>query len=351
MKEQVYWTALGLSPGASADAIKAAYRQIARENHPDKNPGDTGATERFRAAAEAYRALMDMQRSSPTPERNPSASDLFGHVFGFRKGGQPEKGADTRYTYHLSFVDAAIGGEQQLQVPGKVICTHCDGSGGEPGASFQQCSECQGEGTVARKRGFFETQVRCPKCDGKGVLVETPCSVCMGSALMDIMHEVSITLNPGVTSGTRIKLRGLGYPGRAGGSPGDLYILLDVGTHPIFTRQGRNLLVDAPIPFSLAALGGSIPIPTLNGCAELVVPAGTTSGQTFTLRNKGIAGGDLHVTVHIEVPQTLSNEAQKHLKAYAELEGREAALPKTESYLRSLPALNPEEDSILGSPR
>lgn len=347
MSEAEHLAALGLEPGASPEAVKAAYRRVARENHPDRNPDDPAAAERFRRAAEAYRALRaggSVARGRPS--ERPAAerpSDAFEQVFGRGRQRRREPGVDLKYTLTLGFLEAAGGGERWIRVPGKATCKRCGGTGAELGSSPILCRRCEGRGSVGTRQGFFERPETCPECLGRGRVQTDPCRACQGVGEVDIEREVPVAFSPGVTSGTRLRVAGEGQPGTGGAPPGDLYVVIEVEPHPLFERDGDDLLVEVPVGFALAAAGGHVRVPTLDGVVRMRVPPGSGSGRVFRLKGKGIAGkGDQRVVLRVEVPERLSAEARAALDAYAALEAEHDLLPGRRAYLDALAAFERE---------
>lgn len=356
------WGVLGLEPGASAEAIKAAYRRIARESHPDRNPGDRQAEERFRQAAEAYRALTASPSGPPgtsepkTAGGDPSsppdgettsnegvASEVFGKVFGRRRRPKRERGVDLRYNLRLGFTEAARGGERLIRVPGKATCKRCGGTGAELGSSPIICHRCRGEGSVPRRTGFFESWDPCPECQGRGRLQTDPCRVCQGLGEVDVEREIPVALPQGVSSGTRLRVAGEGQPGKGGGEPGDLFVVIEVDPHPLFERDGDDLLLEVPISFAMAVLGGHVRIPTLDGIVRLRVPPGSGSGRVLRLKGKGFGGGDQRVTLRVETPKSLSETARASLEAYAAAEAKDGALAAVSAFREAVERFEAED--------
>ena len=332
MSEAAHLRALGLEPGASKEEIRSAYRRIARDNHPDKSPGDEAAATRFRAAAEAYRALGSRASSSaatPPPEAPRSAGDVFDAVFN-RQGAS--RGHDLRYTLTLSLAEVARGGERTIRVPGRATCRRCGGTGAELGSSPILCQTCKGSGSAAQRRGPFELKRDCPTCRGRGRLQSDPCGACRGSGDVEVEREIPFLLPPGVQSGTRLRVAGEGEPGRRGGEPGDLFVVIEVAPHPLFERDGNDLVVEVPISFAVAALGGHVRVPTLDGIVRARVPPGSASGRVLLVKRKGIDGGDIRITLRIEVPESLDDATRAALETYAALEKEHDQLPGARAY-------------------
>jgi molecular chaperone DnaJ len=352
-----FYKVLEVSKEASQDEIKRAYRKLAQQLHPDANPNNPSAEDRFKDVSEAYATLSNEEQRTEYDQvrrmvdsggfqgfggagpfgggqqfRVEDLGDLLGGVgglgdlFGFGGGGGragPRRGADSQAELHLSFEDAFHGVTTSVVVEGESTCRHCGGSGGEPGTPVEVCPTCRGAGTVAQSQGFFSIQQPCPQCRGNGKLIEQPCTTCRGRGTEVRSRTIKVKIPPGVDDGSAIRLRGSGQPGRNGGPAGDLIVGLHVDRHPIFRRKDRNLLLRLPVTFTEAALGTAIDIPTLNGPVKLKVPGGTRSGKTFRVRGKGVPrlrgkAGDLLVTVEVAVPQKLPRAAKKMLEQYAE---------------------------------
>lgn len=333
---------LGVAPSAPEEEIRSAYRRLARENHPDRNPEDPAAAARFRAAADAHRVLTESPREpapqAPSEGFEASPSEIFDKVFG-RGRHRKVRGADLRYTLKLSLLQAVRGGRHEIQVPGKANCRRCGGTGAEPGSSPLLCPKCGGTGTVSRKRGFFDARETCPKCRGRGRLFPAPCTVCDGEGQESIERRIDLVVPAGVSDGTRLRLAGEGQAGEGGAEAGDLFVVLAVEPHPLFRRDGRDLVLDLPVSFTTAALGGSVRIPTLDGVVRLKVPPGSASGRTFRLEGKGVDGGDQRVVLSVEVPESLSEAAEAALRTYAELEVEQGDLPRQKAFRAALKAL------------
>ncbi|HME89169.1 MAG TPA: molecular chaperone DnaJ [Chthoniobacterales bacterium] len=358
-KKRDYYEVLGVSRGASAEEIKRAYRKLAIKFHPDKNPDDSHAEEKFKELGEAYDVLMDADKRA--------AYDRFGHAAfeqggGFRGGfhdpfdifrevfsgggiggsifetffggiaGQGEdrqRGADLRYDMQITLEEAAFGAEKEIEVRKLDICEKCGGSGAEPGSRSINCPVCCGRGQVISSRGFFQVSQTCPRCRGVGHIVEKPCRNCDGEGRREKASRIKLKIPPGITGSSRLRSPRNGEAGIRGGPQGDLYVVVHVQEHKIFQRDEDNLYCEVPIPFTTATLGGEVPVPTLEGKANLKIPAGTQSGQVFKLRGKGIVQvngrerGDLLVRAMVEVPTHLNAEQRAKLQEFAELCGEE----------------------------
>lgn len=343
MATQDHYAALGLEPGASPDMIKAAYRRLARENHPDLNPEDAAAAERFRRAVDAYRALTSTPvspESTEGPSHSPKkgTSEVFEAVFGRRRRSKRERGADLRYTLRLEFLEAAKGGDRTIRVPGKATCKRCGGTGAELGSTPILCWRCKGEGRIPKSVGFFERFEDCPECRGRGIIFSDPCRLCKGEGQVEVEREIPLVLPPGVSDGTRLRVAGEGQPGLGGAEAGDLFVVIQVAPHPFFRREGQDLVVEVPVPFPLAALGGHVRLPTLDGVVRMRVPPGSRSGRVFRLKGKGFDGGDQRITLVVETPENLPSAARQALEAYAELEREQHLLPQVEAFSKEVDA-------------
>jgi molecular chaperone DnaJ len=360
--EKDFYALLGVSKDATAAEIKKKYRTLARELHPDKNPGDKGAEERFKAVSEAYDVLSDDTRRKEYDEArslfagggfrpggfgagggqqyNVNVEDLFGQdsggfgeflggLFNRGRGGgvrtkQPRRGQDLESALTLSFDDALDGITVPLRLSSDAPCTSCHGTGAKAGTVPRMCPTCGGSGQTQRNAGGFAFADPCITCKGRGLYVDDPCPVCHGSGRGLSTRTVQARIPAGVKNGSRIRLKGKGASGENGGPNGDLFVDVTVTPHPVFDRKGDNITVTVPVTFSEAALGGEIPIPTpRGGQVTLKIPAGTNNGRTFRVRGKGIrrkdgTQGDLLASVEVAVPQKLSSEAREALQQYAE---------------------------------
>jgi molecular chaperone DnaJ len=367
--EKDYYAILGVKKDASEQDIKKAFRKIARDNHPDRHPGDKEAEKRFKEASEANDVLSDADKRKEydqaralfgsgfrfpgaggarqtaggtfnlddllgqfTQQTQTSGNSGFSSIFDFFGGGGerttrtrgPRRGSDLESELTVSFREAAEGVQAAVPLTSDAACTTCRGTGAKPGTQPTICPVCQGAGTVSRQSGAFAVSEPCAKCRGRGLIVEDPCPDCGGTGRSKSTQTVQARIPAGVADGTRIKLKGRGGAGSGGGPAGDLYVLVHVRPDPLFTRQGDNLAVTVPVTFAEAALGTEIEVPTLDGgSVKIRVPAGTPNGRTFRARGHGIAKKtgttDLLVTVEVKVPESLTPEAQEALKAYAAL--------------------------------
>lgn len=338
MAKRDYYEVLGVSRDADEKEIKRAYRKLAMKYHPDRNPDDKEAENKFKEASEAYEILADASKRSAYDQfghagvdgqagaggfggGGASFSDIFGDVFGDIFGGgrgRSNRGADLRYTLELDLEEAVKGTTVQIKVPGHVECDLCNGSGAEKGSKAETCGTCAGIGQVRMQQGFFAVQQTCPTCRGSGKVIKNPCKKCHGAGRVEQPKTLSVKVPPGVDTGDRIRLSGEGEMGMDGGPAGDLYVQVAVKEHSIFTRDGRNLYCEVPISIVDAALGGELEVPTLDGRVKLKIPAETQTGKLFRLRNKGVTpvrggpSGDLLCRVIVETPVNLTKR-QKDL--------------------------------------
>ncbi|MDZ7924198.1 MAG: molecular chaperone DnaJ [Marinagarivorans sp.] len=339
MAKRDYYEVLGVAKGVDEKELKKAYRRIAMKYHPDRNPDDAAAEDKFKEASEAYEVLSDDQKRGAYDRYghagvegatgggggNGNFSDIFGDVFGDifggggggRRGG-PARGSDLRYTLDLNLEDAVKGTNVKIKVPTLVSCKPCHGSGAKPGTQPKTCTTCGGHGQVRMQQGFFQVQQTCPTCRGKGKEIGDPCNSCHGQGRVEETKTLSVKVPPGVDTGDRIRLSGEGEAGTDGGPAGDLYVQVSVNEHEFFQRDGKNLYCEVPISIFDAGLGGEIEVPTLDGRVKLKIPAETQTGKLFRLRSKGVTpvrggtAGDLLCRVVLETPINLSAK-QKEL--------------------------------------
>jgi len=353
MAKRDYYEVLAVAKSAGGQEIKSAYRKLAQKYHPDRNPGDTEAEERFKEAAEAYAVLSDGDKRARydrfghqgvsgvgaagfDPSIFADFSDILGDFFGFgfgggRRGGQSgmTRGADLRYDLTLSFDEAAFGTDTTLRIPRLEACAKCNGSGSAKGAAPAVCSSCGGRGQVRFTQGFFTVARTCPQCQGEGRVITDPCSECRGEGRVEKERSIAVKIPAGVDSGARLRLSGEGEHGRLGGPAGDLYVVLQVRPHARFRRDGSTVLSRVTVSYPQAVLGTTIEVETLRGKAPLEVPPGTSHGRDFRLRSQGMdrldgAGrGDQVVTVQVEIPNAkdLSEEEVQLLRRLAEIGG------------------------------
>jgi molecular chaperone DnaJ len=343
-----YYEILGVSREATADEVKKAYRRLAHRHHPDKNPGDQSAEERFKEISEAYEVLGSPDKrevydryGTATPERGVEGfggfdsgfgsifDDIFEGFFGGRgaRGGRgAQRGADLRYNLEIRFEDAATGLEKEIVIPRLESCATCRGSGAKPGTHPAPCRACRGTGQIRYSQGFLTVSQTCGQCRGEGRVVETPCPTCRGLGQTKAERTLTVRIPAGVETGTRLKLTGEGEAGVRGGPPGDLYVVIGVRDHPIFIRQGDDIACEVPISFTQAALGAQVEIPTIGGRATLKIPAGSQTGAEFRIRGQGFPNirgygkGDLLARIFVEVPSHLTAKQRSLLEQFAELE-------------------------------
>ncbi|HET9608488.1 MAG TPA: molecular chaperone DnaJ [Acidimicrobiales bacterium] len=357
--EKDYYRVLGVSETASQKDIKSAYRKLSRQYHPDNNPEDRAAEERFKEVSAAYDVIGDAEKRKEYDEvrklgpmggmfggaggpgpggagagsfRVEDLGDIFGGLFGRgrRAGGAgraargtgPHRGQDLEAELHLDFDDAVRGITTTIHLTSEAACSTCHGSGARPGTTPHTCPQCGGRGVLDDNQGFFSFSQPCPSCAGQGFVIDDPCPTCRGTGIEHRPREVKVRLPAGVADGQRIRLKGRGGPGRNGGPPGDLYVTARVGPHRLFGRRGDDLTLTVPVTFPEAALGADVRVPTLDGGSVTVrIPAGTRSGRTLRVKGKGVPGrkktGDLLVTVEVAVPQKLSDDERKAVEALA----------------------------------
>ena len=341
MAKRDYYEVLGLSKGALEKDIKKAYRRLAMKHHPDRNPGDEAAEEKFKEASEAAEVLLDDEKRSAYDQFGHAAfeggaagggfsqaggfgsifEDVFGDIFsGGRGRSQVQRGSDLKYVLDISLEEAVKGTNPKIKIPTLVECMECLGSGAKKGTSPMDCLQCGGSGQVTSRQGFFSLQQTCPRCRGAGRVISDPCGKCHGQGRVQERKTLSVKVPAGVDTGDRIRLSGQGEAGPNGGPSGDLYVQIQVRDHPIFTRDGADLYSEVPISFVDAALGCSLEVPTLEGKVSLKIPHETQTGRLFRLRGKGVdmskirggGLGDLYCKIVVETPVNLS-ERQKEL--------------------------------------
>jgi len=356
-KKRDYYEVLGIGRNASDEEVKRAYRKLAVKFHPDKNPDDPHAEEKFKELGEAYDVLMDPEKRAAYDRFGHAAFapggigfgggfhdpfDIFREVFGGGFGGgifetffggagtrteDRHRGSDLRYDMEITLEEAAFGVQKEIEIEKLGICDKCDGTGAEPGSRAVTCPTCRGRGQVISSRGFFQISQTCPRCRGAGEIIEKPCPQCRGEGRVEKRSCVTLKIPAGIREGSRLRSSSNGEAGIRGGPPGDLYVVIHIKEHKVFQRDGDSLYCEVPIPFSVAALGGEVDIPTLEGKAHLKVPAGTQSGQMFKLRGKGISNidgrsrGDLLARLIVEVPSRLNAEQRRKLEEFAALCG------------------------------
>lgn len=357
-----YYEVLGVGRNASADEIKAAYRQLAKQFHPDRNPGDAVAEDRFKEISEAYSVLIDPEKRRRYDRMGHTAfagadggyeridfravgeilEGLMGEVFGFQAAARrARQGADIELDLEVSFEEAALGAEKTISVPRMVPCPGCEGSGAAKDSRIERCQTCQGAGEVRLQRGFFSASRPCSACGGTGKRIEQPCGECKGRTLVQRTEEMLVRIPPGVEDGAIRSVRGAGERGRGGGPPGDLHVRIRVRPHPLFRREGADIKVTIPVSFPQVVLGSQIEVPTLEGRVKMKIPPGTQSGKVFRLRGKGIevlggAGkGDQLVQIVVEVPENITRKQRKLIEELAAELGEEVH-PQQRSFFEKL---------------
>lgn len=363
MSKRDCYEVLGVARTASPEEMKRAYRKLALKYHPDKNPGDATAEASFKELAEAYDILSNADKRAAYDRYGHAAFqngghgprgggggfhdpfDLFREMFSGQGGGGFEqffgqgrssageggkqRGADLRYDLEITLEEAFCGCEKKIEIQKLDTCETCHGSGAAEGASAQRCTLCHGRGQVAVSRGFFQVVQTCPQCHGAGQSIDKPCKTCHGEGCVEKTSVINLKIPAGVDSESRLRSAGAGEAGVRGGGHGDLYVILHLKKHPIFTRDGMDLQCQVPIPFSVAALGGEVKVPSLQKPLELKIPAGTQSGSTFRVRHAGMTAlhggskGDLFVRVEVEVPTKLNAEQRHALEQFSQLCGEE----------------------------
>ena len=361
-KKEDYYELLGIARTATEEELKKAYRKKAVQFHPDKNPGNKDSEEMFKKVSEAYEALKDpdkraaydryghaaFQQTGTGPRGSGGGGfhdpfDIFREVFGQQSGGGggggifdqffggegggagsgPGRGSDLRYDLEISLEEAAQGVEKEVSFRKLGHCGHCHGSGAEPGSKRTTCPTCHGAGQVTTSRGFFHVRQACPTCQGAGKRLDKPCAKCHGEGRVNESTKINVRIPAGVDTGSKLRSSGNGEAGVMGGEAGDLYIVVHVKEHDVFERQGDDLFCEIPIKFTLATLGGTIQVPTMQGKATLKIPAGTASGTTFRLKGRGMpqvrtkANGDQLIRVQVEVPTDLTDAQRKKLEDFA----------------------------------
>jgi len=357
-----YYEVLAISRTATPQELKSAFRKLAIQHHPDKNPGDKAAEEKFKECAEAYEVLADADKRARYDRFGHQApggfganfdqgfggagnindifEGIFGEFFGQRqqrnRGGR-QRGPDLRYNLEVRFTEAAFGTEAKVKIPRHKACATCSGLGAKPGTTAKTCPTCHGSGELRMTQGFFQVSRPCGPCQGAGKVITDPCPTCRGAGKTETESVLSVRIPPGVDTGTRLKLTGEGEAGERGGPPGDLYVVIHVQEHPIFVREETEVLCEVPISFTQAALGAQIEVPTLDGKVKMKIPPATQSGKVFRLKQKGIASldgrgrGDQHVRVTVEVPDKLTRKQRELLEQFSEISGEDAH-PQAKSF-------------------
>lgn len=362
-RKRDYYEILAVERTSTEGDIKKSYRQLAIKYHPDKNPGDSEAEERFKELGEAYEVLMDAQKRAAYDRYGHAAfqqgggmgggggfhdpADLFREVFGSAGGaggifehffggggggssdGGRQRGSDLRYDMQITLEEAATGVEKEIEIRKLDVCEECDGSGAQAGSKAVTCSTCRGRGQVVASRGFFQVAQTCPTCHGTGQTIQKPCKSCHGDGRTERTSRIKLKIPAGIDEGARLRSGGAGEAGLRGSRAGDLYVVIHIKEHAIFQRDGMDLHCEMPIPFSVAALGGEVRVPTIDGAANLKIPPGTQGDSVFRIRGQGMPGlqsssrGDILARVQVEVPTRLNAEQRKALEHFAELCGEE----------------------------
>lgn len=367
MSKRDYYEVLGVSRSASPEELKKAYRKLAIQLHPDKNPGNKASEEKFKEASEAYEVLADASKRQNYDQYGHAAfqgaggqgggnpfggagfgdlNDIFGDIFsevfgaGGARGGAKRagrRGSDLRYDLQISFEEAAFGAEKEIVIPKDVACKICSGSGAKAGTSVDTCKTCHGNGEVRFQQGFFTLSKACSECGGAGTVIAQKCPTCRGAGKKHEDVHLQVKIPAGIDSGQKLKLKGEGEAGTKGGASGDLYVVMHAKEHPFFQREGYEVFCEVPVSFTQAALGSEIEIPTLDGPVKLKIPSGTQSHKKFRLKNKGISHlngrdrGDQYVTVIVEIPSRLNTEQRALLERFASLS--QESYPESQSFI------------------
>ena len=362
-----YYELLGCAKNASAEELKKAYRKLAMQYHPDKNPGDKAAEQKFKEISEAYDVLRDDQRRAAYDRYGHAAfeqggmgsggfdfagsfgdifEEMFGEILGGgrQRGGQSSpRGADLRYDLEISLEQAYRGTEQTINVATSIACEDCKGQGTAPGTSPVSCPMCNGIGRVRAQQGFFTIERTCPSCQGAGRVIKDACKNCLGNGRVRKERALAVTIPPGVEDGTRIRLSGEGEAGLRGGHSGDLYVIIGITPHPFFQREGANLFCRVPVPMVKATLGGVVQVPIIDGTSsELKLEQGTQSGQQIRLRGKGMtvlrsqSRGDLYVELAVETPQYLTKRQKELLEEFAAEAKEGKTSPESDGFMKKI---------------
>jgi molecular chaperone DnaJ len=357
-----YYEVLGVQRNAADGEIKSAYRKLAMKFHPDRNPGDKAAEDSFKECAEAYAVLADSEKRSAydrfghagvssvagagagfDPSVFSGFEDIlgglgdifgFGDVFGGRRRGGPQRGADLRYDLEITFEEAARGTETTIQIPRQETCESCTGTGAAPGSSPVVCPQCRGQGQVRFQQGFFTVARTCPQCRGTGKIISKPCTSCRGAGRVTKERKLTVKIPAGIATGQQLRLQGEGESGLLGGPAGHLYVVIQVREHEFFRRDGLNLFCEIPVNFTTVTLGGEIQVPTLDGTESVKIPEGTQTGTTLRLRGKGMPDvngrgrGDLFATVQVQTPRKLTREQRRILDELAQVLPKEKFEPR-----------------------
>ncbi len=364
MAKPDYYETLGVDRGADKDALKKAYRKLAMQYHPDRNPGDAEAERKFKELNEAYDVLKDDEKKAAYDRFGHAAfegggprpgggfegfsggfADIFEEMFGEfmggvgRRSGGSGRGSDLRYNMAISLEDAFNGKQAEIRVPTSVSCDECEGTGAEAGSKPVTCTSCGGRGKVRTQQGFFTIERTCPSCGGVGQRIENPCRACDGAGRQRREKTLSVSIPAGVEDGTRIRLSGEGEAGMRGAPPGDLYLFLNIDPHPVFQREGADIFCRVPLEMVTASLGGAIEVPTIEGSrARLSIPSGTQSGRQFRLRGKGMSvlrspsRGDMYVEATVETPVNLTDQQKALLEEFRAAAGAEKTSPQSHGF-------------------
>ncbi len=365
MDKNDYYEILGIQRNAAQEEIKKAYRRLALKYHPDKNSGDKSAEERFKELNEAYVVLSDPEKRDLYDRFGHAAfsgggsggfrdadfgfrgfedifSDVFGDIFGMgRRGSRGARGADLRYHLTIDFNEAVFGVDAKIQVPRHEACGRCGGNGAEPGTKPETCPTCRGTGQIRTQQGFFAISRTCNQCRGSGRIVKSPCTECKGAGRVKKTRTLTVKVPHGVETGTRLRLSGEGESGSGGAPPGDLYVVIEVRPHSIFTRDGSTIVVPVPITFPEAALGTEIEVPTIEGLVKMKIKPGIQSGEVLVLKGKGVphlsgyGRGDQHIVIRVETPTKLTRRQKELLEDFLK-DSRDETHPETRGFFEKV---------------
>jgi molecular chaperone DnaJ len=351
MEEKDYYKILDVNRNASDEEIKKSYRRMAMQYHPDRNPGNKEAEERFKLASEAYEVLRDSEKRGLYDRYGTEGlkgtgftgfrgfddifsafGDIFEDFFGFgttsRRRPRARPGADLRFDLRITFDEAAFGKDTEIEIPKAVSCEACSGSGAKPGTYSVHCPNCKGTGQVTRSQGFFTISTVCPQCQGEGKIIQHPCKECRGTGSVRENKKISLRIPPGVDTGSKLRIRGEGEEGERGGPPGDLFVFIYVEPHDFFTREGDDIICQIPISFPQATLGTELEVPTLNGKRSLTIPKGTETNEVFRIKGEGFprlrshGRGDLLIQVVVKTPKNLTKRQEEILQEFEEISRR-----------------------------